>query len=64
MMLLSGCAGMVISGSAVCQLEPQLPTVSEEDTDQTILEIDNFNSKFRSACDLRSSRAESIFKKN
>ena len=27
----------------------QLPTVSEKDTDETIIEVDNFNAKYRAA---------------
>ena len=51
MMLLIGCqttASLETSQSAICTLT--LPTVSRLDTPQTILEVDNFSAKFRSAC--------------
>jgi len=55
---LSACANLATSGEAICSLEPELPTVSEKDTTQTIIEVSNFNTKFRSGCDVESSRKE------
>lgn len=54
--LLSGCSQMATSAEAICGLEPELPTVSREDTDQTIIEVANFNGKFRAGCGVESSR--------
>jgi len=51
MMLLSGCASLASSEiDAVCSLLKDLPTVSGEDTDRTIIEVDNFNAKFKRVC--------------
>jgi len=44
-MLLSGCDHVVQSERI--NLCNQLPTVSEKDTTQTIIEVDNFNEKYR-----------------
>lgn len=44
-MLLSGCVGTGTSDRI--NLCNELPTVSEKDTDQTIIEVDNFNAKYR-----------------
>lgn len=47
MMLCVGCTP--VAQSARINLCNQLPTVSEKDTDQTIIEVDNFNEKYRAA---------------
>lgn len=44
-LLLSGCVGTGTSDRI--NLCNELPTVSEKDTDQTIIEVDNFNAKYR-----------------
>lgn len=49
-LLLTSCGQWATSGEAICSLEPELPTVSTQDTDQTIIEVANFNSKFREGC--------------
>jgi len=36
------------SAEAICSIP--LPTVSLDDTDTTIIEVDNFSAKFRAAC--------------
>lgn len=46
-MLLSACVNT--SQSDRINLCNVLPTVSEQDTDQTIIEVDNFNAKYRAA---------------
>jgi len=49
MLLLSGCAAGGTSGiNAICDI--QLPTVSVNDTDQTIIEVDNYSEKVILAC--------------
>jgi hypothetical protein len=45
MTLLSACASVGTSGTI--NLCNKLPTVSEKDTDQTIIEVDNFNAQYR-----------------
>lgn len=47
MLLLSGCVGTVKSERI--NLCNQLPSVSEKDTAQTIIEVDNFNAKYKAA---------------
>lgn len=42
-LLLSACQGAGTSGINLCD---ELPTVSRNDTDQTIIEVDNFNAKY------------------
>ncbi len=42
---LSGCVSVGTSGTI--NLCDKLPTVSEKDTDQTIIEVDNFNAQYR-----------------
>lgn len=50
-LVVSGCVKTVGSGTeAVCSLQKDLPTVSREDTDRTIIEVDNFTEKFLRAC--------------
>ena len=44
MMLLSACASPI--GLGKINLCKELPTVSGKDTDQTIIEVDNFNAKY------------------
>jgi hypothetical protein len=44
MLLLSGCVSPVTSEINLCN---QLPTVSTQDTTQTIIEVDNFNAKYK-----------------
>lgn len=46
-MLLSGCVST--SPYDRINLCNDLPTVSEKDTDRTIIEVDNFNEKYRAA---------------
>lgn len=48
MSLLSVTGCVAPSGDRI-NLCNQLPTVSENDTDQTIIEVDNFNEKYRAA---------------
>jgi hypothetical protein len=48
MLLLSGCVGTTNSAEAICSIP--LPTVSLQDTDQTIIEVDLFSERFRRAC--------------
>ena len=49
-MLLSACVGTAKSDRI--NLCNELPSVSEKDTTQTILEVDNFNAKYKAAyCD-------------
>lgn len=43
--LFCGCVGTGTSDRI--NLCNELPTVSEKDTDQTIIEVDNFNAKYR-----------------
>ncbi|RTL05370.1 hypothetical protein EKK58_08195 [Candidatus Dependentiae bacterium] len=43
----SGC--VATSGTDRINLCKELPTVSVNDTDQTIIEVDNFNEKYRAA---------------
>ncbi len=45
MLALSACTP--VAQSARINLCNQLPTVSEKDTAQTIIEVDNFNEKYR-----------------
>ncbi len=47
LLCLSACTP--VAQSARINLCNQLPTVSEKDTDQTIIEVDNFNEKYRAA---------------
>jgi len=56
---LTSCGQWAISAEALCELEKELPTVSEKDTDQTIIEVANFNSKFRSGCNIEVDKKES-----
>ena len=50
MLLLSGCGSLAVSGSDVfCDLPT--PTVSANDTPQTIIEVDNFLAKRKAVCD-------------
>jgi uncharacterized protein YceK len=52
MLLLSGCAKVATSEINLCN---QLPSVSRLDTTQTILEVDNFNAKYKAAyCNAKS----------
>jgi hypothetical protein len=46
-MLLSAC--VPVTQSDRINLCNDLPTVSERDTTQTIIEVDNFNEKYRAA---------------
>ena len=51
LLLLSACASTGSSAiDVLCAVD--LPTVSRMDTDQTIIEVDNFSAKFRAACDI------------
>lgn len=45
--LLTGCVETVKSGTI--NLCNDLPSVSVKDTDQTIIEVDNFNAKYKAA---------------
>lgn len=47
LLLLTGC--LKVEDSAIKTLCPHLPTVSRQDTPQTIIEVDNFNAKFDAA---------------
>lgn len=47
MLLLTGCVETVKSGTI--NLCNNLPSVSVKDTDQTIIEVDNFNAKYKAA---------------
>lgn len=58
LMLLSACTIPATSAEVICSLEPQLPTVSRQDTTETIIEVSNFNGKFRAGCGVESSRKE------
>jgi len=49
MLLLTGCGTTINSVDALCSIP--LPTVSEDDTTQTIIEVDNYSAKWRAACD-------------
>jgi hypothetical protein len=47
--LLSGCLKTVDYGiDAICSIDP--PTVSRNDTPQTIIEVDNFRAKWEAIC--------------
>lgn len=44
LLFLTACVNLDMSGKI--NLCNQLPSVSEKDTDQTIIEVDNFNAKY------------------